>query len=245
MLANTTLKVYPDFFRFTDYEYSLKYGYTRDYDIARTQKATTRQDSVNRAKSRLFDLISCNFKQGDIFLTPTYNYFITDRKKAVYDLKLFIKRLEYKLNKKIKYVAVIEPQKSGRLHFHILLPSGTVDKSTAETVWGLGFVKLKALYGDRYASYIAKYLGKENLRSASEKHYFCSKNLNKPQKLYGELADAFRVFLYSYTSGIISQFETLTKYLGKIIITTMSTPCVVDYPAKIVDFMAEHYAPGG
>ncbi len=84
--------------------------------------------SLRRSKERIINLVNANVvgsKEHIKFLTLTFKENITDVKKANYEFKKFIKRLNYYLKVNnyapAKYIAVLENQKRGAIHYHIVL----------------------------------------------------------------------------------------------------------------------------
>ena len=77
--------------------------------------------------------------------TLTYAENMKDRARAVSDFKTFIKRLNYRVRTqtmpKVPYVAVMERQKRGAIHFHFVT-SVYIDVHMLEDAWGHGFVKV-------------------------------------------------------------------------------------------------------
>ncbi|WP_452176556.1 rolling circle replication-associated protein, partial [Kordiimonas lipolytica] len=64
-----------------------------------------------------------------------------DVKESNYNFKKFIQRLNYKMDLKLKYSCVVEFQKRGAVHYHLLaynLPF--IENSKLAEIWGHGFV---------------------------------------------------------------------------------------------------------
>lgn len=134
------------------------------------------------------------------FLTLTFEDNITDLDYSNSEFKKWVKRVNYhcfKSKKSImKYVAVIEFQKRGAVHYHVLCNLPYVDVNEFQKIWGHGFIKLNKIKGDpeRFGSsecdnvgaYVCKYMTKDNedKRLEGRKSYLMSRNLNKPEVLY-------------------------------------------------------------
>lgn len=127
-------------------------------------------------------------------MTLTFGDHVTDLKIANYEFTKFMKRLNYLIfdSKKanIKYTAVWELTKIGRIHYHLILyniPFTRVDK--IEEAWGNGFVRINKIDEvDNVGAYISAYLGGSEEGQAREefygqKSYFCSKGLIKPKEI--------------------------------------------------------------
>ena len=67
-------------------------------------------------------------------------------------------RLNYKLNQKIKYLAVIEFQERGAVHYHVLSDIPYIPQKELQDIWGHGFVYINAVkHVDNIGAYIVKY----------------------------------------------------------------------------------------
>lgn len=150
-----------------------------------------RYQVLTRARRDVRRLINANVgKWGERpkFLTLTFNKHITEIEQANYEFKKFRQRLEYDLNLKLKYVTVIEFQKSGRIHYHVIffnLPY--VKANDLESIWRNGFIKINAIsHVDNIGAYVTKYMTKDNddERLRGKKSYFPSKGLYKPVEKY-------------------------------------------------------------
>lgn len=132
-------------------------------------------------------------------MTLTYKENITDREYSNYEFKKFIQKLKRLLKKygvtDLKYLAPIETQKRGALHYHILLfdvpfiPVFEIQKR-----WIHGNINIKQVKSDgmisdegelipvsRVGLYISKYFSKSfEDKEKSKKAYLSSRNLNKP-----------------------------------------------------------------
>ena len=141
-----------------------------------SEKRTDNLDSVRRTMKRLRRLIGANFVSNEInrkdqlWITLTYREDVnaTDKNspEIVYkDFKRFIRKLREKYNPTIEYIAVLEPQASGRWHLHVLMKTMNNSKlyipnSDIENLWGKGFTSTKRLknsdnvsaYGMAYVS---------------------------------------------------------------------------------------------
>jgi hypothetical protein len=155
-----------------------------------TDKEKNRADSLARAKKTLRRLINANVGEwGKMakFVTLTFRENMTDIKKANYEFKKFIKRLNYEFNEKFKYSAVIEFQKRGAIHYHVIFYDLIyIPVKALERIWGNGFVKINKIdQVDNVGAYVTKYMSKDNgdPRLAGEKSYFNSRGLHKPLEI--------------------------------------------------------------
>lgn len=140
-----------------------------------SEKRTDNLDSVRRTMKRLRRLIGANFVSNEInrkdqlWITLTYREDVnaTDKNspEIVYkDFKRFIRKLREKYNPTIEYIAVLEPQASGRWHLHVLMKTMNNSKlyipnSDIENLWGKGFTSTKRLKNsDNVSAYVIAYV---------------------------------------------------------------------------------------
>lgn len=156
-----------------------------------------------RAKRKLHDIINCNGyawpdKNGHTdpptFATLTFADNIQDTKYANREYSKFIQRLNFMITgnkeKFLKYVVVIEFQKRGAIHYHVLffnLPYIEYLKTKMADLWGRGYINIKSV--DRVknvAKYMSKYMSKEfdNPRLYRKRCYFPSSDLKQPRLVY-------------------------------------------------------------
>lgn len=140
-----------------------------------------RRDTIRR-------LACCNFNNKyDKFLTLTFADNMTDIKECNLLFKNFIKRLKYTYDlKDLKYLAVIEFQKRGAVHYHVLLNIPYIPQKELQDVWGNGFVFINAIeHVDNIGAYVLKYITKDNndFRLMGQKAYLTSRNLKKPEEV--------------------------------------------------------------
>lgn len=140
-----------------------------------------RRDTIRR-------LACCNFNNKyDKFLTLTFADNMTDIKECNLLFKNFIKRLKYQYDlKNLKYLAVIEFQKRGAIHYHVLLNIPYIPHKDLQDLWGNGFVFINAIeHVDNIGAYILKYITKDNNdeRLMGQKAYLTSRNLKHPEEV--------------------------------------------------------------
>lgn len=143
--------------------------------LAPDSSLENRQRSLMHSKSTLKRLINTNagYWRNDngraftpLFLNLTFAENITDIKRANYDFTKFKQRLDYEITGKkksyLKYAGVIEFQKRGAVHYHILIfnmpfMENIYDK--IEDIWGKGFIIIRAINNiQNIASYVCKYM---------------------------------------------------------------------------------------
>lgn len=155
--------------------------------IDKETREKNRADALQRAKKTLRRLINANvdaWGEKAKFFTLTFRDNVQDIKMANYEFKKFRQRLEYYLGLRLKYVAVIEFQQRGAVHYHMVtFNMPYVPHAELERIWGHGFIKVNAIDEvDNVGAYVTKYMTKDNddERLKGEKCYFSSRGLIKP-----------------------------------------------------------------
>lgn len=218
-------------------EYIYERGYCKGYSAKNPQgrasqaseedKEENRDKVLSRARKHVRRLINANIGQYGAeftakFLTLTFAEHVTDIEGANYEFKKFIKRMNYNLfsSKKavLKYLAVIEFTKIGRIHYHVILFNiPYVKADEIAEIWGNGFIKINKIAGvTNVGAYVCKYMTKDNWDLLSKKSYFTSKNLYKPveiidKKIVENLQNSLQFSEKTYES----QFDN--DYQGKIL----------------------------
>ncbi|HLM84318.1 MAG TPA: hypothetical protein VK254_03875 [Candidatus Bathyarchaeia archaeon] len=134
-------------------------------------KIESRQLSNIRSKRTLKRLINSNseiYKKSNgkfyppVFMTITFAQNITDVKKANKEFTNFIKKLNYNVwnmkKNKLKYAGVIEFQKRGAVHYHVIFFNlkYTTQKQIAD-IWSNGFIKINKIKNiSNLGSYVCK-----------------------------------------------------------------------------------------
>lgn len=152
-------------------------------------------DAGRRAKKNVAN--RCKAISADRMVTLTYRENMVDREKALQHWKAFCRRLGKV--KAFHYVAVIEYQERGAIHFHVAVrgrQSFALLRSIWQSVVGLGECGQKMAqvnvrdpnafgFGNkgthRLASYIAKYCSKHMHRDLNKKRYFASQGIVVPE----------------------------------------------------------------
>lgn len=150
-----------------------------------------------RARENIRRLVNANFSEGDIFLTLTFRENLQDVERANKEFKKFVQRVKRRQSD-FRYIAVIEFQKRGAVHYHVVCNLAVEWDSQAEReyqerefakLWGNGFIdleKVRPLQGvDNIGAYLVKYLKKgfENDRLEGKRRYLYSRGLEKPKEL--------------------------------------------------------------
>jgi hypothetical protein len=170
----------------------------------RKNKNSNIQDSksktISRAKKKINDYINSNVWQWfnenkkrimPIFITLTFQKNIQDLDYANKEFSKFIKRFNYEFfqSKKsiLKYVSVIEFQKRGAIHYHMLifnLPFQENIFDRARKIWLHGSCNVESIKSKKGAisGYLIKYLTKEKTKNFQKDQncYSVSRGLHKP-----------------------------------------------------------------
>ena len=184
------------------YEYDKPYAYNQSPFArqsapvsAEAQKAEAkRQDNLARTRNTIRRLVECNVSvhgYEPVFLTFTYAKNERDLKRAHADFSSFIRRFNRAYRIRAKYLAVIEFQGRGAIHFHCIFfnLSPTMEYEERRTrsiakIWSHGFVDIERIRSaKRVGAYVCKYLDKSasDARLLGQNSFLSSKGLLKPQ----------------------------------------------------------------
>lgn len=202
----------------------------RDAERLVRERAGREVRNITRTRNNVRRLALANFDNGSKFVTFTFAENIKDIAVANQEWKRFIMRLRYKYGK-FKYMAVLEFQKRGAVHYHCIWDLPYIKKSELSELWGQGFIKVNRIeHVDNVGAYIVKYMTKDLMdeRFVGSKAYQCSKGLDRPIVLRDEeletvwqlydLEHKKTAFESSYTSehhGLIVYREYNLKRAGK------------------------------
>ena len=178
-----------------EYKIPIKYGFTGGKGGRKKEGSTKKEEveinrvtSLNRARKTLRGIVNSNVEKYSKFLTLTFAENIQDIQSANREFSKFIMRLNYNLKIKVLYSAVIEFQKRGAIHYHVILYNvpQKLDMKVLGELWGNGFVKVNKIdHVDNVGAYMCKYMTKcddeEKLRG--KKLYFNSRGLKKPEEI--------------------------------------------------------------
>jgi len=182
-----------------------------------------REDNLSAVRTKVHDLVDCNVRNygyEPVFLTFTFARNETNIKAAWKDWRRFI-RLFKKHYGDPKYLAVVEFQNRGAVHFHCIFfnyspelermercPHGkeacdwqklgycSLDKTARPIarLWGQGWVDVERVRSARnVAAYVTSYLDKSagDARLRGIKFFATSKGLVRPEVLYDEEAEVY------------------------------------------------------
>lgn len=143
-----------------------------------------RKKVCDRARRDLRRIVNSNIMPYSKFLTLTFKDNVQDIKLCNREFSKFIQRLNYYLKFKVQYSGVIEFQKRGAIHYHVIIYNikDKIDLKKLKDIWGYGFVKLNKIDNcDNVGAYVCKYMTKtDDERLRGQKMYFNSRGLKKP-----------------------------------------------------------------
>lgn len=182
-------------------------------------KAENRSKIASRARAYVRRKVNAN-PQLNKFLTLTFVENLTDLDKARYEFDKFIKRLKTRF-KNVQYIAVVEYQGRGAIHFHLLCNLPYVNVNELAKIWKHGFIKINRIDNvDNVGAYVTKYMTKDSIdeRLIGRKCYSMSKGLNEPQEYtreeeINEILENLEAVKRVHTS----EFES--DYYGRIVYT--------------------------
>lgn len=172
-------------------------GYYRNYQssniVGRSSKSTSaenkilnREKTMKRARANVRRIVCAN-PQLNKFFTLTFAKNVTDLKYANNQFRCFIKRLNRYLVKNgkssVQYIAVVEFQKRGAIHYHLLCNLPFISTKILQDIWENGFVKINKIDDvDNVGAYITKYMIKDSDddRLIGNRCYFTSRGLQEP-----------------------------------------------------------------
>ena len=218
-----------DFLELYQYQKTILKGFqvTKD-DIVKIKEKTTEtittnwqksQFSLTRTRRNIRRLINANLVMNK-FLTLTFAENVCDIDVANYEFKKFIERLKYQYpTLDLKYLTVIEFQKRGAVHYHMVLNTPKIKASKIAELWGNGFIKINEIKKcDNLGAYVSKYLSKESTeRLYNRKKFFCSHNLERPLEVVDKLLIDNLLEMYKI-KDMKPRFETIIEndFIGKV-----------------------------
>jgi len=163
-------------------------------NLKERDRGNRRIESCMRARNNIRRLALNNFGNHSKFITLTYKKNMQDLQESNKLFKTFILNLKRNVKKDIKYIAVIEFQERGAIHYHMICDIPYTPHEKLAKWWKHGSVNIQDISKvDNVGAYLIKYMTKnvDDERLVGEKSYLRSRNLDAPVVLYGE--DALRV----------------------------------------------------
>lgn len=221
-----------------EYDYQSRKNYSKN--LKNFKKVDPQANSnIYRTKKAIRLLLETNGRyntrsdgsfEGPAFVTLTFADNVQDVPAANYIFTKFIQRLNYKCFKSktsfIKYLTVIEFQKRGAIHYHVIFFNlsniGQVYDQIKQC-WTEGYSSIQEVKSlDHLTNYVYKDLvkAKQKDNQYNKKSYFTSKNLEKPQvmRLQSNITEKLKankelIFNKQYKTGYTE--VTYKKYLIK------------------------------
>lgn len=195
-------------------------------------KKDNRKKTAQRARQTVRRYVNAN-PQLNKFLTLTFKDNVQNLIYARIEFDKFVKRVKTRI-KNFQYVVVIEFQKRGAIHFHLLCNLPYVSVNDLAKVWKHGFIKLNRIDNvDNVGAYVTKYMSKENLdeRLIGKKCYSMSKDLNEPME-YTKTEDIEEIMNNLENVKKVYENEFLTDCFGKVHYTQVVCSSAIHMPTK-------------
>lgn len=174
--------------------------------------------SLARARREIIELIRLNLVPDSCLLTLTYKENVQDYDKAYRDFYNFVKMFKYNFGISLKYIRVIELQKRGAIHFHVIVFNPEfcrIPYNDIYNVWGHGAVHIRRIEvlddvtADRVGNYLGKYLTKSKEIAPNKKIYTTSRNIKRLEKQRVVIEDegkfkAYMDYLLNASNVVIS-----------------------------------------
>jgi len=214
--------------------YQYEKGYLKDYDkkdgsggrkkdVVSGNSVENREKVVNRARKSVRRLINANSGTLTKFLTLTFAENEKDLDYCNYEFKKFIERLKYYCKKKdheLQYIVVVEFQKRGAVHYHMLCNLPYIKAKMINEIWGLGSIKINRIDRvDNVGSYVTKYMQKDmsDSRLEGRRSYFKSSNLESSieildKKIIESVINSLLEKSCTYSVSFDNEFTGLTQY---------------------------------
>lgn len=195
------------------------------------ERAEEYRATVNyRAREKCRRMINANFtNENDLFITLTYKENMQSVEQGNKDFKQFMQKMNRRFApQKLKYLAVIEFQKRGAVHYHMLCNfpitwEGKQEREQRErelaSIWGHGFcdiIDVKQV--DNLGAYLLKYMQKNftDTRLNGKKRYLFSKTLVQPEVIDDDRFEAILGTIEGlypkYTSSYYNDFTGQVQY---------------------------------
>ena len=195
-----------------------------DNEDAGLYKAQNYVRTMRNRKLKVRQLINTNFTSQSRFITLTFADNITDVKVANHEFEKFIKRLRRRYGTSFKYISVVEFQKRGAVHYHVLTDLEFIKSKDLQDIWGQGFVKINRIsHVDNVGAYVVKYMTEDldDTRLQGLKAYNGSRNLSKPTEFKSWVNDdatkSMFELLESHKKSLVFHSQHETQEAGTII----------------------------
>ena len=195
-------------------------------------KADNRGKIAQRARQTVRRYANAN-PQLNKFLTLTPAENMSDLDIARYEFDKFVKRVKTRYPT-FQYIVVVEFQKRGAVHFHLLCNLPYVKVNKFAKIWKNGFIRLNRIDNvDNVGAYITKYMSKDNIdeRLVGRKCYSMSKGLNEPKE-YTDEEDIEQIMQGLENVKRVHSAEFETEYFGMVQYTQIVCATQIRPPSK-------------
>lgn len=179
---------------------------------SQTLKREWKKGNAIKRRNLVRRLVTANFSERSKFVTLTFRENITDLDRANREFKKFIQRLRRRY-KGFKYLAVIEFQKRGAVHYHMISDLPFIENKKLADLWGNGFVRINEIkHVDNVGAYVVKYMTKEsdNPLLQNRKTFFPSRGMIRPEEIGGDTGEAIAEDIKAQKKSPVftNQYET-------------------------------------
>lgn len=207
-------------------EYILFHGRFKDSNGENTNKKVKDKwlSNLVRAKKNIKDIIYNNLNNTSSMITLTFAENIQDYDIAQKQWKLLLQKIKRKYEKNLKYIAVMELQQRGAIHYHIITFNESIynlENDKIADMWGNGFTYKKNIDDinvftrDKLSNYLGKYLSsadnKDQLIDKNKKMYFTSRNLKKVESK--KINTIYKDYIIKNGNARIEISNSITKVL--------------------------------
>lgn len=224
--SNRRLVVSGDTFELYEYERPYFYNRSPQKKAGSTTPSPSlkgrRADNLTSARMRIRRLIASNesaYGERLKFVTFTFARNVTNLEEANRLWAEFARKMRER-HGALKYLCVVEFQKRGAIHYHVLyfnLPFVYGVKDALAKTWGHGFVKIVTVsHVKNLGAYVSKYLQKDIMdrRLVGEKAFFCSKGLIQPEEFRNEASIDKVLAECTMDSEVVREYST--SHFGRI-----------------------------
>lgn len=204
----------------TQFEVEIYPAYTKKeselYNVKKRNKLIQKNLNDKNARKKVQRLINANFKDGDLYITLTYDdkHLPKSMEEALKNMKNYIRRINYKRKKiglkqaKYIYVTEFDENKKIRFHHHLII-DGDLAMDIVESTWKFGkWNKCSRTAPDEEGlSKLASYLVKD---PKGKKRWCSSKNLKKPIE-----TKTYTVFRARHVKKMVENREQVKNLLEK------------------------------
>lgn len=228
---NSKITLSGNILEIVEYKKTQFYGYSKKATstvgtapkVATTNKNKNKKDTLNRAKKKVRNYIAANYKNGCTkFITLVVADSNLDMKQAKKRLEKFNAKLKGIIGYKPKYVGVVEQQKNGNIHFHIVYFNlKYLEHNQLLKIWKHGSSYIQAVtYGYKSFNCLSVYMLKQaENKKENEKLYFNSLNLEKSKEVKKDL-DINKMIKVLEPATVVNTYAGENEYVGEYTLTT-------------------------